>query len=306
MDNKLLGFIGLGKMGQNMVRRLLSQNVKVAVWNRSPEKVTEVVKLGAVGAKSVEELVKSLPTPRLVWLMLPQGQIVDEFIDQVSPFLEAGDLLIDGGNSFYKDTLRRATKLSALGIHFMDVGVSGGPAGALNGATLMVGGAKEDYDRVEELLIKLAAPKALAHFGPVGAGHFAKMVHNGIEYGMMQAIAEGTAVLKASQFNYDLGNVFKLYNNRSVIESRLVGWTEEALTEDPELSKISSKISATGEGEWTIQTAQELGVEVPVISDSFKVRQNSTEESENFRDKVVSAQRGKFGGHAVTKNSETK
>jgi 6-phosphogluconate dehydrogenase len=163
--------------------------------------------------------------------------VTDQYIDEVLPLLSDGDLLIDGGNSFYKDTLRRAEKIKPTGVHFMDIGTSGGPNGARTGACLMIGGEKEDFERIKELAEKIAAPQAYGHFGDVGAGHFSKMVHNGIEYGMMEAIAEGAAILNSSQFNINLEEVFRVYNNRSVIESRLVGWTLEALKEDPDLKE---------------------------------------------------------------------
>jgi len=237
--------------------------------------------------------------------MLPAGEITDQYIDEVLPLLKEGDLLIDGANSFYKDTLRRAEKIQKTGIHFMDIGVSGGPKGARNGACLMIGGAKEDLERIHELVQKISAPNAWGHFGDVGAGHFAKMVHNGIEYGMMEAIAEGAAILKASQFNLNLSDVFRVYNNKSVIESRLVGWTKDALDEDPNLDSYDSKIGHTGEGEWTIKTAKQLNVEATVIEGSYKIRVESENVDQNspnaFRNKIVSAQRGKFGGHSVKK-----
>lgn len=300
-----LGYIGLGKMGKNMVLRLLEQGQEVVAWNRSPEPLQEVVSLGAIGSDSLEDLVSKLDKPRTIWLMLPAGEVVDEFIDKLLPLLDENDLLIDGGNSFYKDTLRRFEKVSQKGVHFMDIGVSGGPGGARNGACLMVGGDKNDFDRVVEVIKAAAAPEAFGYFGSIGAGHFAKMVHNGIEYGMMEAIAEGAAILKNSQFNLNMAEVFRVYNSGSVIESRLVGWTKEALQEDPNLTNISSQINSTGEGEWTIKTAEEMGIDVPVIEQSFAVRQNSEKDAENspagFRNKIVSAQRGKFGGHAVKK-----
>lgn len=293
-------------MGKNMVLRLLEQGIEVVAWNRSKDDVEEVVKSGAVEAESIEELVSKLEAPRIVWLMLPAGEVTDEYIDKVLPLLSQGDLLIDGANSYYKDTLRRAKKIKPTGVHFMDIGVSGGPGGARNGACLMVGGTAEDFEKIKPLAQAAAAPNAFAHFGPVGAGHFAKMVHNGVEYGMMEAVAEGAAILKASQFNFNLAQVFDLYNHRSVIESRLVEWTKQALEEDPNLDHISSKISHTGEGEWTVKTAKELGVAVPVIEGSFQVRINSENDSEDsptgFRNKVVSAMRGKFGGHKVGKS----
>lgn len=295
-----VGFVGLGKMGKGIVAHLLEQKVKVVVWNRSWDDVAEVVKLGAVAAKTHEELIKKLKSPRIIWLMVPQGSPVNEMIAKILPFLNKKDILIDGGNSFYKDTLKRGVKLKGK-VHFMDIGTSGGPKGARNGACLMVGGEKADFKKVEPLLKKIAAPKALGFFGSLGSGHFVKMVHNGIEYGMMQSIAEGVNVLKKSKFNLDLAEVFRVYNNRSVIESRLVGWAKEAFIEDPDLKQISSKIDSTGEGEWTIKTARQLGVQTPVIKKSFEVRKTSSEKSNDFGAKVVSALRGKFGGHPVRK-----
>lgn len=301
-----IGYIGLGKMGKNMVLHLLEQGIEVVAWNRSPEPRKEVAKAGAQTTETIEELVEKLKTPRIIWLMLPAGPTTDEFIDKLIPLLGKGDLIIDGGNSFYKDTLRRAEKLDTKSIHFMDIGTSGGPAGARNGACLMVGGSKDDYARVLPLIKAAAAPEAYGHFGKVGSGHFAKMVHNGIEYGMMEAIAEGLAILDRSDLVDNIAEVFRVYNNKSVIESRLVGWTQEALQEDPKLADYNSKIDHTGEGEWTVKTAGELGVDVPVLNGSFQVRVNSVNVDENsangYRNKAVSAMRGKFGGHSVKKS----
>ncbi len=300
-----IGYIGLGRMGKNMVLRLLEHGIEVVAWNRTRDDVDEVVKSGATGAETIEDLVSKLEAPRIIWLMLPAGDVTDEYIDKLLSLLSPGDLIVDGANSFYKDTLRRAEKIKPNNIHFMDIGVSGGPSGARNGACMMIGGDKEDVERVIEVVKAASAPEAFGHFGPVGAGHFAKMVHNGIEYGMMEAIGEGAAILKYGPFKLDLVEIFRVYNHRSVIESRLVGWTQDALSEDPELENISSEIKSTGEGEWTVKTAKEFGVETPVIEDSFKVRQNSGNDPENspagFRNKIVSAQRGKFGQHAVKK-----
>ena len=302
-----VGYLGLGKMGKNMVLHLHEKGIEVIAWNRSPGPREEVAKEGVQTTETVEELVSKLETPRIIWLMLPAGDVTDQFIDELMPQLSQGDLLIDGGNSFYKDTLRRAEKLQAKGIHFMDIGTSGGPGGARNGACLMIGGAKDDYEKVLPLVEAAAAPQAFGHFGKVGAGHFAKMVHNGIEYGMMEAIAEGLAILDQSGLIENIAEVFRVYNNRSVIESRLVGWTEDALKEDPKLSEYNSKIDHTGEGEWTVKTGEELGVSVPVLKDSFQVRidsENVQEDSaDGYRNKAVSAMRGKFGGHPVKKTS---
>lgn len=289
-----IGFIGLGKMGAGLVAQLTEKGHEVLAWNRSEHSLKTV--------ESVETMVARLtPGERIIWLMLPAGQIVDEFISKIKSQLAKGDLVIDGGNSRYSDTLRRAKELGEMGIGYMDVGVSGGPKGAREGACLMIGGARSVYERLTPIWEAMAASGAYGLMGSVGAGHFAKMVHNGIEYGMMQAIAEGAAVLKKSAFKIDMAKVFEIYNNRSVIESRLVGWTQEALAEDPELTDISSKIDHTGEGEWTIQAAKELEIDVPIIEESLEVRKRSTEGSEDYRDKVVSAMRGKFGGHAVKK-----
>lgn len=290
-----VGFLGLGKMGAGLVAQLQEKGHEVLAWNRSEHPLKNV--------ENIEELVNGLSVgERIIWLMLPAGPVVDDFLSQLKPMLAKGDLVIDGGNSRYSDTLRRSKDLGELGISYMDVGVSGGPKGARDGACLMIGGDKQIYYRLVPVWEAMSAPKAYGLMGSVGAGHFAKMVHNGIEYGMMQAIAEGAAVLKQSQFNIDMAKVFEIYNNRSVIESRLVGWTHEALVEDPELNEISSKIDHTGEGEWTVEAARELGIEVPIIAESLEVRKRSTPDSEDYRDKVVSAMRGKFGGHKVKKS----
>lgn len=290
-----IGFVGLGKMGAGLVARLNENGHEVLAWNRSEHPLKNV--------ESIEEMIAGLPIgERIIWLMLPAGSLIDDFLAQLTPLLANNDLIIDGGNSKCSDTLRRTKELEAKGILYMDVGVSGGPRGAREGACLMIGGEQTHYERLEPIWEAISATKAYGLMGSVGAGHFAKMVHNGIEYGMMQAIAEGAAVLKASTFNIDMAKVFEIYNNRSVIESRLVGWTQEALTEDPELSKISSKIDHTGEGEWTIEAAKELGIEVPIIEESLEVRKRSSRESDNYSDKAVSAMRGKFGGHTVNKN----
>ena len=304
-----VGYIGLGKMGKGMVLNLLEKGIEVVAWNRSPEPREEVKAAGAETVENAEDVVSALRKDDesiIVWLMLPAGETTDEFIDKVLPLLKPGDLLIDGANSFFKDTLRRAEKIKPTGVRFMDIGVSGGPKGARTGACLMIGGEKGDVEEIKDLIIAASAPDAWGHFGRVGAGHFAKMVHNGVEYGMMQAIGEGAAILKSSDFNLDLNDIFRVYNNKSVIESRLVGWTREALEEDPELSEYSSKINHTGEGEWTVIAAKELGVDPVVIEDSFKVRVNSVNDEENspngFRNKAISAMRGKFGGHSVKKS----
>jgi len=290
-----LGFIGLGKMGKGLVLSMREKGIEVLAWNRSASEVANV--------ESLEEMIGKLEAgKKILWLMVPAGGAVDEMIARLRTLLNPGDLVIDGGNSFYKDDLRRGEMLAKDGIGYMDIGVSGGPKGAREGACLMIGGERTKYEELTPLWEAISAPESFSYCGAIGAGHFAKMVHNGIEYGMMQAIAEGAAVLEASEYKFDLAQIFKLYNHNSVITSRLVGWTEAAFSSDPKLAKISSKIDHTGEGEWTVNTAKELGVEVPIIKESLEVRKRSTAESDNFSDKTVSAMRGQFGGHVVSKS----
>ncbi|PIZ46099.1 6-phosphogluconate dehydrogenase (decarboxylating) [candidate division WWE3 bacterium CG_4_10_14_0_2_um_filter_41_14] len=295
-----LGYVGLGKMGKNMVLRLHEKNVNVVAWNRSQQPREVVSHVGVTTVEHLEDLPNKLASPRIIWLMLPAGEITDNAIQTLLPHISPGDLIIDGANSYYKDTLRRKEKVLKAEVRFMDIGVSGGPEGARNGACLMIGGEKADFNTLTPLFEKLSAPDAFGYFGQHGAGHFAKMVHNGIEYGMMQAIAEGAAVLNESpEFDLDLTEIFRVYNNKSVIESRLVGWTKNALEADPKLVNISSKINHSGEGEWTVKTAREYDIEVPIIETSLDVRKQSSQNSNSFRDKVVSAMRGQFGGHDV-------
>ncbi|MBI2326693.1 decarboxylating 6-phosphogluconate dehydrogenase [Candidatus Curtissbacteria bacterium] len=307
-----LGFIGLGRMGKNMALHLLEEGVEVVAWNRSPEPREEVKPKGAVTVETLDELVSKLEPPRNIWLMVTAGEVVDEILDKLADKLDPGDLIIDGGNSFYKDTLRRNEMLAKKSIHFMDVGTSGGIESARSGACIMVGGTLDDFGRVEKFLKVMAAPKGYGLLGPVGAGHFAKMVHNGIEYGMMEAIGEGAALLKSSPFKYDLREVFRVFSIRSIIESRLIGWVLAELEKDPELNEISSIIGSAGsgqrikgEGDWTCEFAKEKGISVPVIEASIKVRDESAKDPEDspegFRNKAISAMRGQFGQHPVKK-----
>ena len=283
-------------MGYAMVLRLREKGHDLVVFDMDEQAVARAVGAGAKGAKSMEEVTQQLHAPRVVWLMVPH-EVVDKVLTNLTPFLSVGDMIIDGGNSFYKDSVRRAQELKEKGIVFLDAGISGGPKGAREGACVMVGGEKEDVAKIEPLFRDIAAPDAYAHVGPTGAGHFVKMVHNGIEYGMMQALAEGFAILKEAPFSLDLGQIAELYNHRSVIESRLVGWLHDGLKEEgQELKEISGSVGHTGEGEWTIKTAEELGISAPIIKGAFEFRKRSAQ-NPSYTGKILSLLRNQFGGH---------
>lgn len=294
-----LGIVGLGKMGANLARRLSKRHWQVRGYNRSPEAVQTLVDEGVIiGASSVDELVKSLPTPRTLWLMVPHG-VVDAALEEIIPLLESGDTVIDGGNSFFKDSIRRAEMLKGKGILFLGAGVSGGPSGALEGASIMVGGEKEVFRKHEQLFKDMAAPNAYQFFDGAGTGHFVKMVHNGIEYGMMQSLAEGFSVMKAYSPTLNLKKVADVYNHSSVIESRLVGWLKDAFTKyGKDLDVASGSVAHTGEGQWTVQIAKELNVPVPVIKSAFDFRVES-ETKPSYAGKILSALRNQFGGHDI-------
>lgn len=297
---KQVAIIGLGKMGAGLALNLTEKNWHVIGYNRTSSVTEELAKQGIEAAFSLEEAVKKLDSPRVIWLMLPAGQIVDEHIDQLIPLLTEGDIVIDGGNSFYKDAQPRAQKLKKAGIKYMDCGTSGGPGGARNGACLMIGGDQETFNYLEELFKDIAKDgTAYQFFAGYGAGHFVKMVHNGIEYGMMQAIAEGYAVMKANDYNLNLKDVTKIYNNGSVIESRLTNWLAQAFNNHGEdLSDVSGTVKHTGEGEWTVKTAKELNIPVPIIEGSFQFRVQS-EKNPSYTGQILSALREAFGGHSV-------
>jgi len=298
MKKLKIGYIGLGKMGMNMVLRMQEKDVNVIVYNRSEAPRDEARKAGIKVADSLEELVRGLPRPRTVWLMV-SNSAVDLVLSDLLKYLERGDTVIDGGNSLYKDSIRRVAELSKKGINFLDAGVSGGPKGAREGACIMVGGKKEVYQKYQDLFKKLSAPQAFEYIGKAGAGHFVKMVHNGIEYGMMQALAEGFEVLKKSDFKLDLLKVASLYNHRSVIESRLVGWLQSAYKKyGDNLKEISGTVAHTGEGEWTVEAAKVLGVPVPIIEGAFKFRVESAKKP-SYTGQVLSALRNQFGGHDI-------
>lgn len=293
-----IGFIGLGRMGANMVRRLLKDNHRVVAWNRTAAKTREIVTEGAEGAYSIQELIEKLQTPRIVWIMVPAGQATDDMINDIVPLLSKGDIIIDGGNSNYKDSIRRSKDLTAKGFHFMDAGTSGGIWGLKVGYCMMVGGEKETFEHIEPLIKTLAPPDGYLYCGPAGAGHFVKMVHNGIEYGMLQAYGEGFEILKASQYDFDLGAVAHLWNQGSVVRSWLLELAELAFEHDANLDSIRGYVEDSGEGRWTVQQAIDTDVPAPVITLSLLERFRSRQD-ESFTAKVIAALRKEFGGHAV-------
>ena len=314
--SKTIAVFGLGKMGANVARQLNEKGWGVIASNRSQDPVAAIAKEGIETAPSLGEMIVKLPkssrdNPRVMWLMITAGRANDELIfgknnrggeDSVVGHLKRGDIMIDAANAFYEDTVRRAKLLKKKGIYLMDVGFSGGPGGARHGGSLMIGGEKKIYDYLEPLFRDLSVPDGYAHFGDAGAGHFVKMVHNGIEYGMMQAIGEGFAIMKKSKFKLDLEKVANVYNHGSVIESHLVKWLEEAYQiYGQDLKTISGSVAYTGEGEWTVKTGKKLKVPTPVIEDSFKFRVRS-KRSPSYIGKVLSALRNRFGGHSIKGN----
>lgn len=300
--NKEIGFVGLGKMGRNMALRLLERGWRVAVYDRSPGPADDLAAQGAEAMPDFPALILRLKKPRLIWLMVPAGKPVDDILfgtTGIGSLLEKGDTVVDGGNSFYRDSIRRAAKLKRRGIHFLDVGVSGGPEGARRGACLMVGGDKAVFHRHEEVFQALAGAAGIGYAGKSGAGHFVKMAHNGIEYGMMQSIAEGFAVLKKSPFKLDLKKIVEVYNNGSVIESRLIAWLAKVYGQHGEdLEKISGVVGHSGEGEWMVKTAKKLKVPTPIIKGAFDFRVKSNR-NPSYIGKILSALRNQFGGHSV-------
>jgi glucose-6-phosphate 1-dehydrogenase len=293
---KAVGYVGLGKMGSNMVARLVEYGWRVVATDYDNSVKSKMKKIGVTVTDTAADLAKSLPAPRLIWLMVPH-QAVDDVLAELAPHLQEGDTVIDGGNSFYKDSVRRAAELTGRGVFFLDVGVSGGPSGARAGACLMIGGDYGVYKRYVGLFADLAVAAGFDYMGPSGAGHFVKMVHNGIEYGMMQALGEGFAVMRAAEQKLDVGKIAALYNHGSVIESQLVGWLKEAYDYfGPELDDVSGHVAHSGEGTWTVEAAKELGIPVPIIEGALKFRVAS-EENPSYTGKVLSALRNRFGGH---------
>ncbi len=300
-----LGLIGLGKMGFNMAERLREHGHKVVGFDFNADVVKKLDAAGSTGVNSLEDLVKDLKAPRAVWLMVPSGAPVDQTIAKLQPLMQKGDTFIDGGNSNYKDSQRRAAECEAKGFHFVDCGTSGGVWGLKEGYSMMVGGSKEAVDPLRPIFEALApAPdKGWGHVGPAGAGHFVKMVHNAIEYGMMEAYAEGFAILKAKQdMHLDLEQIGEIWQYGSVIRSWLLDLTVDALKKNPTLEGIEPFVVDSGEGRWTVFEAIDLNVSAPVITESL-IRRIRSREANNFTDRMLSIMRNAFGGHAIKKSS---
>ena len=298
-----LGMIGLGRMGGNMVQRLLQGGHRVVAYAHSADSVQTAVKQGAVGASSVADVADRLTTPRAVWVMVPSGEPTEGTINALAGVLSPGDTIIDGGNANYRDSMRRAAALKEQGVAFLDAGTSGGIWGFKEGYSLMVGGDAEAFQRLEPIFQTLApAPdRGYGRVGPAGAGHFVKMVHNGIEYGLMQAYAEGFELMGAkSEFSLDLAQIAEVWRHGSVVRSWLLDLTVEALQEDPALESLQPYVEDSGEGRWTVQESIELAVPTPIITLALQTRFRSRQDRP-FGARLLAAMRNRFGGHAVKK-----
>ncbi len=295
-----IGMIGLGRMGMNMAVRLLRDGHKVVAFNRTPDKTGKIAKKGARPAFSLEDLVTALRPPRSVWIMLPAGKPTDDMINSLLPLMKKGDAIIDGGNGYYKDDIERAERLMHAGIIYLDAGVSGGIWGLKAGYCLMLGGEQKAFKKHEPIFRSLAPKEGYLHCGPAGAGHFVKMVHNGIEYGMMSAYGEGFGILEASAYSNGLNfaKVAHLWNQGSVIRSWLLELAEEAFKKDKRLSGLEAYVDDSGEGRWTVQQAIETAVPAPVITAALFQR-FSSRDTNAFSDRMLAALRNEFGGHAV-------
>src|SRR6202171_211561 len=293
-----LGLIGLGRMGSGMTLRLLQGGHQVMVYDRVPEAGAALAAKGAGARPSLKDLGRKRKAPRVMWLMIPAGPPVDDTIQRLSGTLSPGDVIIDGGNSNYKDSIRRAEALRSQQIEFLDVGVSGGIWGLKVGFNLMIGGNQAVFKQVEPIFQTLAPPDGYAYVGPSGAGHYAKMVHNGIEYSMLQGYAEGFEILKAAPFGFDLQQLAKLWNHGSVIRSWLLELAQTAFERDPQLSRIRGYVDDSGEGRWTLQDAIDHAVPAPALAMSLFMRFRSRQD-DSFSDKVIAALRNEFGGDPV-------
>ena len=293
-----IGFIGLGRMGANMVRRLVRDGHEVVAFNRTPEKTREIMTEGAEGAFSVAELVAGLPAPRAVWIMVPAGDATEAMLDELMELLEPGDTIVDGGNTNFHDDVRRHAKVGAKGLKYVDAGTSGGVWGLKNGYCLMVGGDREAVEPLEPVFRTLAPADGYAHVGGPGAGHYVKMVHNGIEYGLMQAYAEGFEILHASDYGLDLAQIAGIWRYGSVVRSWLLELLVDALGKGQDFPGVKGWVADSGEGRWTVQEAMERDVPAPIITLSLQARLRSRQD-ESYGAKVLAALRNEFGGHAI-------
>lgn len=295
-----LAMIGTGKMGYNLALNLMDNGHEVVAHDANREQVEKITADGAIGAYSLEEVVQKLEKPRVLFMLVPHGEITENVIATLKTLLDEGDIIIDGGNSNYKESIRLGESLKEKGIHLMDCGTSGGVSGAREGICTMIGGDPEAFKIIEPVIQSVSVENGYFYTGELGSGHFLKMIHNGIEYGMMQAMAEGFDILEKSQYDYDLEGVAKVWNNGSVIRSWLMELVENAFSKDPKLEEIRGVMNSSGEGKWTVETALDLQVPAPVITMSLLMRYRS-QEDDTFTGKVVAALRNEFGGHEVVK-----
>ncbi|MBL7843970.1 MAG: decarboxylating 6-phosphogluconate dehydrogenase [Cyclobacteriaceae bacterium] len=295
-----LGLIGLGKMGYNLALNFKRNGHAVVAYDTSKAAMERIQAEGIATVSSIAELAEKLPGRRVIWIMVPAGNTVDIIINNLNDYLHKDDILIDGGNSNFKDTQRRGRDLEKIGIHLLDCGTSGGVTGALHGVCTMIGGSPEAYQYCESLFTSISVPDGSLYCGKSGCGHFVKMVHNGIEYGMMQAIAEGFEVMNKFNPDFDLAAIAKVWNHGSVVRSWLMELSQHALEKDKNLESIKGVAHSSGEGKWTVETALEMGVPIPVITMSLLMRYR-TQNEDTFSGKLVAALRNEFGGHAVEK-----
>lgn len=293
-----VGMIGLGKMGLNLVTNLHSNDVQVVAYDISEQLVSEAEAIGVTGSHSLDQLMKALPKPRVIWLMVPAGKITKQLVLDLLALMSADDILIDGGNSFYQDSIDNYQLAEAKGIHFFDVGSSGGQEGALHGGNFMIGGNEAIFPRIEPIFERISQSEGYLFTGAPGSGHYLKMVHNGIEYGMMGAIGEGFELLEKSPYTYDNAQVANMWNHGSVIRSWLMELAYSAFSKNNKLSNIDGVMYSSGEGRWTVEEGLRLGVPMPIITSSLMMRYRSLE-ADTFTGKVVASLRNEFGGHAV-------
>lgn len=295
-----LGMIGLGKMGMNLSLNLMEHGHQVVVHDVSSDSMEKAEAQGALPAANLEDFIDQLDFPKVIWMMVPAGNPTEEVINQLYPLLNKGDILMDGGNSNYKETVERNHRFLEKGVYYLDIGTSGGMDGARNGACTMIGGDEKAFLQVEPVFQDVCVENGYLYTGKSGSGHFLKMIHNGIEYGMMQAIGEGFDILEKSEFDYNFEKVAKVWNNGSVIRSWLMELMEEAFVKDANLEDIKGVMQSSGEGKWTVETALDLQSAAPVITMALMMRYRSLE-TDTFSGKVVAALRNEFGGHAVEK-----